>query len=31
MAMDHEEWRERDGDVGAAGGGRDKGQSGIKT
>ncbi len=30
-AMDDEERRECDGDVGAAGGGSDKGQRGIKT
>ena len=31
MAMDEEERRERDGDVGAAGGGSNKGQHSIKT
>jgi hypothetical protein len=31
MAMDDEEWRERDGNVGAAGGGSNKGQHSIKT
>ena len=31
MVMDDEERREYDGDVGAAGGGSDKGQHGIKT
>ncbi len=31
MAMDDEERRERDGDVGAAGGGSNKGQHSIKT
>jgi hypothetical protein len=30
MAMNDEEQRERDGNVGAAGGGRDKGQHSIK-
>ena len=28
MVMDDEEWQERDGDVGGAGGGSDKGQHG---
>ena len=31
MAMNDEEWRNCDGNVGTAGGGRDKGQRGIKT
>ena len=31
MAIDNEEQCERDGDVGAAGGGSNKGQCGIKT
>jgi hypothetical protein len=31
MAIDDEERRERDGNVGAAGGGSDKRQRGIKT
>ena len=30
-AMGNEEWCKRDGDVGTAGGGSDKGQRGIKT
>jgi len=31
MAMDDEEQQERDGDVGVAGGGSEKGQHSIKT